>query len=562
MLEHLHIENLAVIERADINFGNGFSVLTGETGAGKSILIDSINILLGNRASKDIIRSGCNSAVVSASFCGLSEPLKEIVSEFGLECDEDILVLQRNLSLDGKSAARVNGRQVTTSVLREIGKYLISFHGQHENNNLLDKNMHLSYLDNFAANQALLADYQKTYAVVSALRRKQESLQVDEQEKARKIELLRYQIDEIEKAELHAPDDNGEDEEAHLLQQKSLLLHREKIISALDISRLLISENETNIADQLSSVASELSHVSRYNESLSDFSDRAYEIYESVVALNEEIRDYKETYYGEEDFSSLDEIEERLDLLYRLKRKYGSNIAEILAYYEKCKEELEAVEFSEEALLKISEQLTEALSELQKKGERLSRSRKKAAADLEKQIVSELSDLAMPSVRFVCDISETQPGKTGVDSVEFLMSANPGEPLRPMTKIASGGELSRIMLSIKKVLSGTDSSETVIFDEIDTGVSGRAAQKIALKLREMSAGRQVIVVTHLAQIAALGKNHYQIEKHTDGQRTFTEIRLLDGKDRVEEVARIMGGIQITDSTLKTAEEMLAQADVL
>ena len=325
MLEHLHIENLAVIERADINFGNGFSVLTGETGAGKSILIDSINILLGNRASKDIIRSGCNSAVVSASFCGLSEPLKEIVSEFGLECDEDILVLQRNLSLDGKSAARVNGRQVTTSVLREIGKYLISFHGQHENNNLLDKNMHLSYLDNFAANQALLADYQKTYAVVSALRRKQESLQVDEQEKARKIELLRYQIDEIEKAELHAPDGNGEDEEAHLLQQKSLLLHREKIISALDISRLLISENETNIADQLSSVASELSHVSRYNESLSDFSDRAYEIYESVVALNEEIRDYKETYYGEEDFSSLNEIEERLDLFYRLKRKYGGN---------------------------------------------------------------------------------------------------------------------------------------------------------------------------------------------------------------------------------------------
>lgn len=367
MLEHLHIENLAVIERADIAFEDGFSVLTGETGAGKSILIDSINILLGNRASKDIIRRGCSSAVVSASFCHIPESLKSVVEDLGLDCDEDLLVLQRNLSLDGKSAARVNGRQVTMSVLREIGKHLISFHGQHENNNLLDKGMHLSYLDDFAGNAALREDYAKSHAIVTALKKRLNSLQFDEQEKTRKIELLQYQIDEIEKADLHLPS-SGEDEEEVLQKQKSLLLHREKIISALDASRQLLSEDEANASDLLSSAASELDYVSSYDESLASFSEKINDIYESLVSLNEEIRDYKYDNYGDNDVSSLDEIEERLDLIYKLKRKYGNSIAEILEYCDQCKEELESIEMSEEEKVRLSEELNGAVAVLKEKG--------------------------------------------------------------------------------------------------------------------------------------------------------------------------------------------------
>lgn len=562
MLEHLHIENLAVIERADIGFENGFGVLTGETGAGKSILIDSINILLGNRASKDLIRTGCSSAVVSASFSNISERLKSEVLDFGLDCEEDLLVLQRNLSLDGKSSARVNGRPVTMSVLREIGKSLISFHGQHENNNLLDKTMHLFYLDDFAGNAALRRDYRESFSEVSGLKKRLESLNVDEQEKTRKIELLRYQIDEIEAAAFLPADESGEDEEALLEKQKKILLHREKILSALDSSHGVLSEEENNISDLLFSVSSELDRVSSYDEKLADFAEKANDLYQTALSFNEELRDYRYTYYGDDEFSSLDEIEDRLDLIYKCKRKYGSNIAEILAYCEKCKRELEEVEMSEEAIAEISEQLSKALAVMIQRGKALSASRREAAVRMQKQIISELADLEMPSVRFECHIEPKKPDKTGLDDVEFLMSANPGEPLRPMTKIASGGELSRIMLSVKKVLTGSGSSETLIFDEIDTGVSGRAAQKIAMKLRQMAQGRQVIVVTHLAQIAALGNHHYQIEKHTDGQRTYTEIRALNGKDRVQEIARIMGGVTITETTLKTAEEMLEMAEHL
>lgn len=562
MLEHLHIENLAVIERADIGFENGFGVLTGETGAGKSILIDSINILLGNRVSKDLIRTGCSSAVVSASFSNISERLKSEVLDFGLDCEEDLLVLQRNLSLDGKSSARVNGRPVTMSVLREIGKSLISFHGQHENNNLLDKTMHLSYLDDFAGNAALRRDYRESFSEVSGLKKRLESLNVDEQEKTRKIELLRYQIDEIEAAAFLPADESGEDEEALLEKQKKILLHREKILSALDSSHGVLSEEENNISDLLFSVSSELDRVSSYDEKLADFAEKANDLYQTALSFNEELRDYRYTYYGDDEFSSLDEIEDRLDLIYKCKRKYGSSIAEILAYCEKCKRELEEVEMSEEAIAEISEQLSKALAVMIQRGKALSASRREAAVRMQKQIISELADLEMPSVRFECHIEPKKPDKTGLDDVEFLMSANPGEPLRPMTKIASGGELSRIMLSVKKVLTGSGSSETLIFDEIDTGVSGRAAQKIAMKLRQMAQGRQVIVVTHLAQIAALGNHHYQIEKHTDGQRTYTEIRALNGKDRVQEIARIMGGVTITETTLKTAEEMLEMAEHL
>ena len=554
MLTQLHIENIAVIENLNLNFSEGFIVLTGETGAGKSILIDSINILLGERASKDIIRSGCVKAVVSACFDNISLQTKVLLEESGITMEEDgLLLLQRDIYSDGKTVARINGRQISVSMLKEMGRLLINIHGQHENNLLLNSESHLKYLDTYANNADILSEYQNIFKQVRSIEKSIGELNMDEQEKAHKIDLLKFQIKEIQTAGLFYPKD-GEDEENILTKKKTILANKEKIMTNMEESWELLMSADINVHDMISEAERYISQASRYDDSLKDFSERINNIYAELDTLIEDIRDYK----SESDFEyeDLNSIEERLDLIYKLKRKYGRNITEILNFESKCREELETIEFSEEKLITLNENLKIAKNNLKESSEKLSKSRITASKKLEENIINELTFLDMPKVRFIVSVENCESNTTGTDNVEFMMSTNVGETLRPMSKIASGGELSRIMLSIKNVLTKADSVETLIFDEIDMGVSGKAAQKIAIKLNQMSKNKQVIVVTHLAQIAAYASEHFLISKTTINDRTYTNVVILNYDERKYEIARIMGGINITDAMLATAEEML------
>ena len=555
MLSLLHIENIAVISQADITFDQGFNVLTGETGAGKSIVIDSIGAIMGERTSRDLIRTGATSARVSALFQNL--PALPWFEEQGMGPDENgELLIERSIQADGKNSCRVNGRPLLVTQLRELGRQLVNVHGQHDGQQLLDEECHLGYLDSFGATQDSLSAFGAAYAQVRKLRGERDKLQMDDGEKARRMDTLTYQIEELEKAELR----EGEDEE--LSQRREVLRNAERLTDAVDGAwqALTGGEDGEGAVSLLMEAGDRLAQGGRYSEGLRELSEKAEQLRCDADDLAELVRDLRGTldfYPGE-----LDEIEERLDRLYRLKKKYGGTVAEMLAYLDRCREELDAIQFSEDRLARLDKELEKALARAVKAGGELSARRHKAAQELAKRIQSELTQLDMPKVRFQVEFAPKDApdgmDATGMDTVRFLMSANVGEALKPINKIASGGELSRIMLALKNVLAETEQVSTLIFDEVDTGVSGRAAVKVARKLFEVSKGRQVLCVTHLPQIAAMGDVHFSVEKGEADGRTFTRVERLDRPRRREELARLSGG-QATAVMLEGAEELLATA---
>ena len=550
MLTSLKIENVAIIESAAIEFGCGLNVLTGETGAGKSIVIDSINAILGERTSRDIIRTGAQSAKAYAVFEDVNERVRNFLDENGIDCEDGVLIINRTLSREGKNVCRINGAPVTVSMLREIGGELIDIHGQHDNQSLLSPEKHCGFVDSFAGNADLIADYREKYGRLCEIRSKLKKLTTDESSKSQRIDFLTYQIDELEKAEITI----GERDE--LKARKSLINNSQKVIESLNIAYEALKADGAGI-DMITDAESEIANASAYMETLGEASEKITDIRYELEDIAETVRDAM----TEVDFdpSELEDIDERLDLLYRLSKKYGDTEEEMLEYLEKARAELDNIAFSEERVKELQKQEKEALAETETAACKLTESRKTAGEKLSNAICSELEFLDMPNVRFVVKCNDIGLTENGKDEIEFLISANAGEEPKPLAKIASGGELSRIMLAIKNVLAETDGVDTMIFDEIDTGVSGRAAQKIAMKLRSASKGRQVICVTHLAQIAAQGDVHLYISKSVSDGKTYTNIKSLIEEERVAEIARIMGGMEITKLQFESAREMLANA---
>ncbi len=549
MLSLLHIENIAVIECAEISFDRGFNVLTGETGAGKSIVIDAISAILGERAYRDMIRTGTQAASVRAVFTGVPElPWFE---ENGVEYDSET-VIQRQIHLDGKNVCRVNGSLVSVSILRKLGIQLINIHGQHDTASLFDEDNHLTMLDAFGDNQQLQADYQEKYASVAALRREIERMTMDEGEKLRRMETLRYQIAEIEKAKLEP----GEDEA--LEERRKILQNSEKLSDGLnDAAECLYGgEDSDGAAGLLAQAEYALSRLVRFSDSFSSLHDRVNDLKYQVQDIAEEVRDARDelSYSADE----LEQIESRLDVIHKLRRKYGATCGDILEYLEKSKKELDDIEFADDHLERLKGKLKKAEKQAWDAALVLRKNRQETAQKLSERILTELAQLDMPRVQFQCQFQEQELGSTGADAVAFYMSANAGEALKPLSKVASGGELARIMLAMKNVLAEKDQVETLIFDEVDTGVSGRAAQKVAEKLRSVAAHKQVLCVTHLPQLAALADTHLLIAKSEREGRTYTTVTPLDLEGRKRELARIIGGANITETTLKSAEEMLCQ----
>jgi DNA repair protein RecN (Recombination protein N) len=543
----LHIENIAVIERAEISFDQGFNILTGETGAGKSIVIDAISAILGERAYRDMIRTGASKASVQAVFSEV--PSLSWFEENGVEYDTEV-VIQREIHLDGKNICRVNGTLVNVTVLRKLGTQLINIHGQHDSASLFDEDNHLVFLDSFADNQSLLSDYQAKFAAVSDLRRQIDRMHMDESEKLRKMETLRYQIEEISRANLIA----GEDEE--LEQRRKLLQNAEKLSDGIsEASECLYGSDDSDGATTLLSQAQRaLGKLSRYTDAYQDLCSRVADLMYQVQDIAEEVRDCLSelSYSGDE----LEGIESRLDVIHKLRRKYGITCNDILEYCEKAKKELDEIEFADEHLERLKGKLKKAEQEAWNAAMILRESRTTAAKKMSARILTELSQLDMPRVQFQCNFCQQELGTNGADSVAFYMSANAGEALKPMSKVASGGELARIMLAMKNVLAEKDQVNTLIFDEVDTGVSGRAAQRVAEKLKAVAAHKQVLCVTHLPQLAALADTHLLIAKEERQGRTYTTVTPLDREGRMRELARIIGGTNITEITLKSAEEML------
>lgn len=550
MISRLHIENIAVIESADIDFRNGFIALTGETGAGKSILIDSINILLGNRASKDLVRTGCSKAFVSAEFDDVAG-LEKLFSEYGVPDEGNgSIFLSRELSVEGKSVARVNSRPVPASVLKEFGKRLITIHGQQDNGTLLDTSTHLSFLDAYAKNSSEINEYRTAYRNFRSIKKEIDKLTLDDDEKARRVDTLTYQINEIEAAEPV----EGEDED--LADRKKVLLGAEKIIESLSAARTILSDGEYNVSEMFSQAVTNLESISEFSDELEDFASRSENVLAEIDSLADDVRMLADRF----DFNprELDEIEDRLGVINSLKRKYGRTIGEINSYLADAKAKLAQIEYSDEAILKLDAELAKAHDELVAKAKVLTDSRKKAAEEISREVTKELSELEMPKVRMQVRTDKKKYSFDGADDVEFLISTNVGENVKPLSAVASGGELSRIMLALRKILSSSAQNETLIFDEIDTGVSGKASVRIAQKMKQMSKTAQVITVTHLAQIAAYADEHLKIEKKDNGQRTYTTVTELDEEGRIEELARLLGG-DIASSAVETAKDMLVSA---
>ena len=547
MLRLLHIENIAVIECADISFDAGFNILTGETGAGKSIVIDAISAILGERAYRDMIRTGTQKAMVQAVFSNV--PQLSWFAENGIAYEEDT-VIQREIHLDGKNVCRVNGQLVTVSMLRTLGVQLINIHGQHDSAALFDEENHLTFLDAFADNTSLRDAYGEQYKSVHALRQEISRMTMDESEKLRRMETLRYQIEEISKANLRP----GEDEE--LEQRRKLLQNAEKLSDGLDEAVASIyGDDETDGASTLLAQAERaLGKLSRYTDSFSKLHEQVADLMYQVQDAAEEVRAARDALNYSAD--ELEQIESRLDTIHKLRRKYGVTCADILEYLEKAKKELDEIEFADDHLERLKIKLQKAEKAAWESARHLRENRAQAAKRLSARILTELSQLDMPRVQFECAFTETELTPLGADSVAFYMSANAGEALKPMSKVASGGELARIMLAMKNVLAEKDSVNTLIFDEVDTGVSGRAAQKVAQKLRSAAKTKQVLCVTHLPQIAALANTHLLIAKAERDGRTYTTVTPLDIEGRKAELARIIGGAVITETTLRSAEEML------
>lgn len=550
MLSNLYIENIAVIEKTSIDFKKGLNVMTGETGAGKSIVIDSINAVLGNRTSKELIRTGASSAFVSAEFTNLSEKAIAVIDEAGFELEDGELLIQREISTTGKNKCRINGRPATVSTLKEIGVQLINIHGQHESYELMSPELHISYIDKLAGLESEIEAYQEVYKKYKKLSAELKKATVDESERERKIDLLKYQIDELEDADLR----DGEYEE--LNEQKAVLQNSEKIIEAIMYSRALMNgdEESSGVLENLQEINSQLSDISEYMSEVEPINSRIEStIYELEDCLSEltGLTDLVDT-----DGGSLDSIEERLDLIYTLGKKYGSTIKEMLDFLDKAKKELNALVMYDENREALIKECDKAYKEAEKLAKALSEKRRATSSEFADKVCEEMAFLDMPNVKLVVVQEKCELNSLGCDNIEFLISTNPGEPPKPISKIASGGELSRMMLAVKNVLSDKDDIDTLIFDEVDTGISGSAAQKVGLKLREVSKSRQVLCVTHLAQIAAMGNSHFKISKSVRDEKTFTKVEELDHEGRKQELARIIGGTEMTKASLDYAEEML------
>ena len=553
MLKTLEIENIAVIEKTTVDFSSGLNVLTGETGAGKSIVVDSINAILGERTSKELVRHGTENAYVSAYFEDISENVRNKLIELGFESEEDnSLLITRKISASGKSACKINGKSATVSMLKEIGNVLVNIHGQHDSQALLNPDFQYKYIDMLFDDCSLLDEYKKSFKELISVRRRLKALTADETDKERKLELFEYQIKELEDADIKI----GERDE--LSKRRSLINKSEAVSAALNSSLLAVNGDEETDGIQ--------SHINDCYNSLSAF-EEAKDICELFTDINDKLEDVKDKIdllFSSIDFNpnELEEIEDRLDLLYKFSSKYGETEEEMLAYLEDAKAKRNSIIYSDEELEKLNAQYDNIFEKTVELAQRLSDKRKKTARTFEKSVKSELEFLDMPKLQFVVSFEKGNLSSTGFDKVEFLISTNPGEPPKPLSKIASGGELSRIMLAIKNILSYNDTIGTLIFDEIDTGVSGRASQKIGLKLKSVSKNTQVICVTHSAQIASNADEHFLIQKEFIGDRTYTKVTELDYESRKKELARIMGGLKITDTLLKSAEEMLSlQEDI-
>ena len=547
MLSLLHIENIAVIESADISFDQGFNVLTGETGAGKSIVIDAISAILGQRAYRDMIRTGTTKASVRAVFRDVPE--LSWFEENGVEYDPE-MVIQREIYLDGKNVCRVNGALVSVSILHKLGIQLINIHGQHDSASLFDEDNHLSFLDAFADNESLREDYLEKYKAVSKLRRQIDDMTMDEGEKLRRMETLKYQIAEIEKADLEIGEDDA------LEERRKLLQNAEKLSNGMNeaVECLYGGDESDGAAGLLAQAEYALAKLSRFSDSFAALHEKVNDLKYQVQDAAEECRDMRDdlNYSADE----LEDIEARLDVIHKLRRKYGVTCEEILNYLENAKKELDDIEFADDHLERLKKELKKAEKTAWDAAILLRKNRQETAASMSARILSELAQLDMPRVQFECQFTELELTASGADAVAFYMSANAGEALKPMSKVASGGELARIMLAMKNVLAEKDQVNTLIFDEVDTGVSGRAAQKVAEKLRSVAAHKQVLCVTHLPQLAALANTHLLIAKSARDGRTYTSVTPLDMEGRKKELARIIGGTNITETTLKSAEEML------
>ena len=555
MLSLLHIENIAIIESADISFDSGFNVLTGETGAGKSIVIDAISAVLGERTSRELIRTGAKSAVVNAVF--IRDLPLDWLEDNGFPAEEE-LMLQRELQGDGRNICRVNGRPLTVAQLRMLGRQLLNIHGQHDGQQLLDPDCHLGYLDSFGRTAPLLEDYRAAYRSMAGLRRRIAELEMDEAERSRRVDTLEYQIKELERAELKP----GEDEA--LDARKQLLRSSGKLMEAIQEAQFALSggEDSRGACDLIRESEGAVRSVTKLGPQLEELGEKLTALRCAADDAAELIRDFADEF----DFSpeELDQLEGRLDVIYRLKKKYGPTVADMLDYLERSKGELAQIQDADDTIQRLEKELDKARKEAVKRGEALTKARKQAADDLQKRVEEELRQLDMPKVRFVTDFAPS-PGQdgmddTGMDQVQFLMSANVGEALRPIQKVASGGELARIMLALKNVLAEDDGVGSLVFDEVDTGVSGRAAQKVAEKMADVARRKQVLCVTHLPQIAAMADTHFSVEKGERQGRTFTNVTRLDREGRVEELARLIGGAAVTDTLRQSASELLEQAE--
>lgn len=554
MLSLLHIENIAIIESADIAFEPGFNVLTGETGAGKSIVIDAISAVLGQRTSRELIRTGAKSALVTAVFTGL--PKLRWLEEAGFPQGEELL-LQREISGDGRNVCRLDGRPLTVAQLRELGRQLLDIHGQHDGQQLLDPACHLSYLDSFGRTGKLLEIYRKAYETVQARKKQIAALEMDEAERSRRVDTLTYQIGELERADLKA----GEDEE--LDERRKLLRSAGKLMDAVQEAEYALtgSEDSQGACDLIAQAEGAIGRVSRLTDPLAELGEKLSALRCAADDAAECLRDMSR----ELDFSpgELDQIEGRLDLIYRLKKKYGSTVAEMLDYLERSRQELEQIQDADDTIVRLTAKLEKELAHAREKGEALTAARKKAAEKLQKRVQEELRQLDMPKVRFETEFlpSEGEDGMdaSGMDKVQFLMSANVGEALKPIQKVASGGELARIMLALKNVLAEDDGIGSLVFDEVDTGVSGRAAQKVAEKMADVARHKQVLCVTHLPQIAAMADAHFSVEKGERDGRTYTRVERLSQEGREEELSRLIGGAQVSEALRRSAAELLTHA---
>ncbi len=549
MLSQLFIKNIAVIESASIDFENGFNVFTGETGAGKSILIDAINAVLGGRTSRDLVRTGENKAFVSAVFSEISQKAKAVLEELGYEDEGEELMISREISAEGKNICKINSRPATVSVLKQLSGVLIDVHGQHDSVILQNPELHIGYIDAFGNTFSELSAYSESYKKMKETERAIRKISMDDSDKEARIDLLKYQIGEIEAAAI----ESGEEDE--LLALSKRIKSSENIMELVSetVSALDGGDGGEGALDELETVIKNAEELAEYFPDFEGISEK-----------------FKSTYYELEEFandvkSCADELdfdpqlqnrtEKRLDEIFRLKRKYGGSVESVLAYYDKAVKELDGIEFSEERLEKLNKEYSVLKKDTEEKASVLTKKRLSAAKAFEHAVMDELSYLNMPNVRFSVNFEHADFSESGCDSIEFYIATNAGEPLKPLIKIASGGELSRIMLSIKNVLADKDNVDTLIFDEVDTGISGSAAQKVGKKLKQVSKGRQIICVTHLAQVAAFADNHLLISKATENGKTFTSVTSLDKEGRIAELARIMGG-EITDSLKNSAKELL------